>query len=94
MPAGDPEPEAPDEDVNLIELSQRVLVERGRLFSAAIIQLCDPASPLGAPVECLATLEKIIANALGNPSEPRVRQVRTQRRLTHPFRLPLRPRVR
>ena len=71
----EPEP-APDDEPSLIELSQRVLVERGRLFSAAIIQLCDPTSPLGAPVECLATLEKLIANVLGNRNEPRVRQVR------------------
>jgi len=81
-PAGELEPE-PDtsEELPLEQLTQQVLVERARLFTAAMVQLCDPASPLGAPIECLATLEKVITNVLANPGEPRVRSLRLGNKL-------------
>ena len=81
-PAGELEPE-PDtsEELPLEQLTQQVLVERARLFTAAMVQLCDPASPLGVPIECLATLEKVITNVLANPGEPRVRSLRLGNKL-------------
>ena len=45
-----------------------------------MIELCGAAGGAGAPVECLATLSKVLGALLAQPDEPRVRQVRPQSR--------------